>query len=80
MNECVCVCVCARLCVHLSICIRIGDQRAMGTASIMRVGPGAKTQIVRFGNKCLHPLSHLACPLLGTECDIADETTVLQSF
>lgn len=66
------------MCVH--DCIRIGDQRAMETASIMWVGPGAKTQIVRFGSKCLHLLSHLASPLLGTECDIADEATVLQSF
>lgn len=39
----VCVYVCAHLHVHLSICIRIGDQRAMETASIMWFGPGAKS-------------------------------------
>lgn len=47
---CVCVCACVRAYVHVCMCFPL---------SFHHVDLRDQTEVVRFGNKCLHPLSHL---------------------
>lgn len=43
--------------------------------------PRKRTQVIRFGNKCLHPLGHLTSPLevfLNNQCLVTSQTNQIR--
>jgi hypothetical protein len=62
----VCVCVCVCLCdLHKPWFVCRGQRAIFRNWFSYRMGPGDRTQVVRLGKKCLHPLSHLASMQMG---------------